>query len=38
MMLDHYSRFIPDTKRQRGADRLAAELLAPQVAPVREVA
>ncbi len=35
MMLDHYSRFIPDTKRQRGADRLAAELLAPQVAPVR---
>jgi len=38
MTLDHYSRFIPDTKRQRGADRLAAELLAPQVAPVREVA
>ena len=27
MTLDHYSRFIPDTKRQRGADRLASELL-----------
>ncbi len=27
LTLDHYSRFIPDTKRQRGADRLAAELL-----------
>jgi len=27
MTLNHYSRFIPDTKRERGADRLAAELL-----------
>ncbi len=37
MTLDHYSRFIPDTKRQRGADRLAAELLAPQVVPLKAV-
>jgi len=27
MTLGHYSHFIPDHKRQRGADRLAAELL-----------
>jgi integrase len=27
MTLSHYSKFIPDTKRERGADRLAAELL-----------
>ena len=27
MTLAHYSKYIPTTKRQRGADRLAAELL-----------
>ncbi len=27
MTLAHYNHFIPDTKRQRGADRLVAELL-----------
>ena len=29
MTLSHYSKFIPDTRRARGADRLMAELLAP---------
>jgi integrase len=37
MTLSHYSKFIPDRKRERGADRLAAELLAPQAAPVPEM-
>jgi len=30
MTLAHYSKYIPDKKRERGADRLAAELLAPR--------
>jgi integrase len=29
MTLSHYSKFIPDQRRARGADRLMAELLAP---------
>jgi len=29
MTLSHYSKFIPDTRRARGADRLMAELLTP---------